>query len=412
MMPAPAGLAKGFSMNTELIAETPEEVGLDSAKVEALMARAAQEVREGLLPSCQIAIARGGSIGAMRTFARAAHDGAEPAATDRTRYVIFSCTKAIVSAAAWLLIRDGKLEASRRVVDYIPEFGTNGKEVVTVEQLFTHTAGFPDAPYRQEEWQDRAARLRRFGEWRLQWPPGSRYVYHPLASFWVIAELIDRLSGQDYRDFVHERIAVPFGLDALRVGVTEPDQTDIATIEFCGQWLTPRDYAENGWPAPPPELNRELLEAGVLGFNHPFVRAAGAPAAGGIMTAAELALFYQAMIAGGRTVDGTRLWSEAAMRDLLRVRTDGCIDPLWGNSPNRALGVVIAGGDGHARARGFSENHSPLAFGHGGAGGQIGWGDPVSGISLGYCTNGFDRNEIRQSRRSLELSTMAAACAI
>ena len=39
----------------------------------------------------------------------------------------------ITSAAAWLLIQDDKLDTDERVVDIIPEFGTNGKDVVRVE---------------------------------------------------------------------------------------------------------------------------------------------------------------------------------------------------------------------------------------------------------------------------------------
>ncbi len=47
---------------------------------------------------------------------------------------------------AWLLIGEGRLDIERRVVDYVPEFGTNGKDVVTVEQVMLHTSGFPRAP--------------------------------------------------------------------------------------------------------------------------------------------------------------------------------------------------------------------------------------------------------------------------
>ena len=105
--------------------------------------RAEREVREGLLPSAQIAVARHGQIAAMRTFGRVTHEGHEAAATNDTLYVVFSATKAITSAAAWLLIEEGKLVLDARVADFIPEFGTNGKDVVTVEQLFTHTSRLP-----------------------------------------------------------------------------------------------------------------------------------------------------------------------------------------------------------------------------------------------------------------------------
>ena len=95
----------------------------------------------------------------------------------------------------------------------------------------------------------------------------------------------------------------------------------------------------------------------------------------------------------------------------MRVRTEGYVDPVFGQPPNRGLGVVIAGGDGKANLRGFGKTNSPATFGHGGAGGQIAWGDPATGISIGYCTNGFDRNDIRQGRRGVAISSLAASCA-
>jgi len=77
---------------------------------------------------------------------------------------------------------------------------------------------------------------------------------------------------------------------------------------------------------------------------------------------------------------------------------------------NRSLGIVIAG-DEYRNFRGFARDNSPLAFGHGGAGGQIAWGDPVTGISIGYCTNGHDRNPMRLGRRGLSISKRVAGVA-
>ena len=78
---------------------------------------------------------------------------------------------------------------------------------------------------------------------------------------------------------------------------------------------------------------------------------------------------------------------------------------------NRGLGLMIAGG-ADRNYRSFGHTNSEHAFGHGGAGGQIAWGDPATGISIGYCTNGFDRDVIRQARRGVGISSRAAACAL
>ena len=185
---------------------------IDPAKLEALFERAEREVREGLLPSCQVALARHGRLVESRTFGRASPD---------SLYAVFSCTKAVSSAAAWLLIQEGKLRLDERVADVIPEFGTNGKEAVLVEHLLTHTAGFPRAPYAQGQWRDRAARLARFASWRLDWEPGTRFEYHASSSMWVVAELVERRSGAEWRDFVATRIARPLGLPDLRPALAD-----------------------------------------------------------------------------------------------------------------------------------------------------------------------------------------------
>jgi len=390
-----------------LIADRPEQVGLDSAKVDTLFQRAEREVREGLLPAVQIAIARDGKIGALRTFGRARQGGVEKPATDQTLFTIFSCTKAIMSAATWLLIGDGKLQENERVADIVPEFGTNGKDQITVQQVLLHIAGFPNAPYPQDEWLDRSKRLQRFSKWRLEWPVGSKLEYHPTSGFWVIAEIIERRSGKDFRDFVRERIALPLGLPEMRVGLPGEFHDRVAELVYVGEPLSDEERKKLGIP-PMPET--EVTEEAILGFNRPHVREAGVPGGGGIMTAGDLALFYQGLL-HNRAQDGSPIWRQEVLDDARRVRSEGYKDLIFGVPASRALGVVVAGGDGLANYRGFGKTNSPLAFGHGGAGGQIGWADPGTGISLGYCTNGFDRNDLRQGRRGVAISSLAAVCA-
>ncbi len=392
----------------QLFAEHPREVGLDPAKVEELFKRAQREVAEGLLPSCQIAIARNGRVGAMKTFGRAVQGGSDQPATNETLYCVFSCTKAIVSSAMWILIGDGKLSISERAAEIVPEFASNGKDGITVEQLLIHTGGFPNAPYAQRDWLDRGKRLEKFKSWRLEFPIGERFIYHATSAFWVMAEIIERRSGQDFREFVRDRIATPLGLPQLRLGAPPEEHKRIADIVYVGQALTPEEMKKMGWP-PMPET--EVNETMITGFNHPIVRQSGVPGGGGIMTAAELALFYQGLLHNSPVASGAPIWKVETLKEALRVRSGDYFDPIFKYKCNRALGVVVAGSDGLANYRGFGKTNSAGTFGHGGAGGQIGWGDPATGISLGYCTNGFDRNDLRQGRRGVALSSMTAVCA-
>src|SRR5258708_22624235 len=88
----------------KFFADSAAEVGLNPDKVQALMDRAEREVKEGVLPACQVAIARKGKIAAMRTFGRAVQGGVEKPATDATVFVAMTATKTTTSSALWLLI--------------------------------------------------------------------------------------------------------------------------------------------------------------------------------------------------------------------------------------------------------------------------------------------------------------------
>ncbi len=390
----------------EFFAESPEAVGLDPARVDDLLTRAEREVREGLLPSSQIAIARNGKIAATRTVGEVTHQGEPAPAGDETLYCIFSCTKAISSAAAWLLIQENRLGIDERVADIIPEFGTNGKEVVRVEQLFTHTAGFPHAPYHPLQWTDRTRRTERFARWKLNWEPGSKFEYHPSSSMWVIREICERRSGEDFREFVSKRIADPLGLPDLMLGVPPAQHGRLADCVHVGEAMTPDELeAQFGLRALP---ETEVTEDAILGFNREDIREAGNPGGGAFTSAADLALFYQALLTG-RGRGGVEIWKPETLRMAREIRSGDLVALPAGKRANRALGLIIAGDD-DKHFRGFGRTGSDQMFGHGGAGGQIGWADPVSGISLGYCTNGHDRHLLRQGRRGVGLSSRAGGC--
>ncbi|NJN50955.1 MAG: beta-lactamase family protein [Gammaproteobacteria bacterium] len=319
---------------------------------------------------------------------------------------VFCEPRTITAAAGWLLVQDGKLDTNDRVCDIVAEFGTHGKDIITVEQLFTHTAGFPHAPFKPTDWHDRKRRLERFGEWTLNWQPGSRFEYHPTSSMYVIAEIIERKSHVSFESFVKSRIIDALGIDDLYLGCPDAEHGRILNVEHVGDALTAKDYEALGIPAPPVT---EVTEEALTNFNDAAVRRVPIPGGGAVASAAAMALFYQGLLDGGVSLAGRKIWRDDTMRDALRVRTD--FPDYFGVPVNRALGVIVAG-DERRNARGFGHSNSPQAFGHGGAGGQIAWADPATGISFAYCTNGHDRNPLRQGRRGVSLSNRAAICAM
>jgi CubicO group peptidase (beta-lactamase class C family) len=382
---------------SEQILAAASECGLVVDQVAKLLERAQKEVNEGLLPAAQIALAKDGKLVFQASYG---------SAKDDSLTCIFSATKAITSAAAWLLMQEGKLSESEIVADIIPEFAANEKDQITVEQLFTHTAGFPSAPFAPLDWDDKEARLGRFTRWRLNWEPGSKFEYHASSSMYVIAELIERRSGMGYREFVRNRVLGLLGLKNLFVGLPASENARALPCEHVGDALTPEDYKKLGVPVPPVT---EVTEEAILAFNRPDVRAVGVPGGGGFATAGDLALFHQALLHGGLP-GSEELWPESTRTNVRRIRSGDFTDMLFKKPANRALGLIISGDDSRS-FRGFGKSNSPDAFGHNGAGGQLAWADPATGLSLGYVTPGHDRNGIRQGSRGVAISSIAAQCA-
>ncbi len=319
---------------------------------------AAEEIANGLT-ACQLAVGREGEIVWTESFGTA-----DP----ETRFGVASATKPIVASAIWLLIGDGLLDISRPVADYAPEFGANGKHAVTVEQVLLMICGFPSAMMGPLEGADPERRIARLAQWELEYEPGTQYVYHGGSAHWVLAELIERLGGLDFRDFVEQRVTQPLGLPRV-LGIPRAEQTKIAQLSGPAPSNRAFDYGE-------------MIEAGV-------------PGGGGVMTASTLALFYQALLhnPGG-------LWKADVLEDATTNIRCTLPDPLMNLPANRPLGVVIGAGFGTTWGK------SPTAFGWPGAGGQIGFAEPATGISFSFLQAG-DPDQTSQFGRALKLSSLA-----
>ena len=313
---------------------------------------AKRSVTEHGVPACQVAIAVDGDVQLFEAFGDC---------STSTRFPIYSATKPLVASAVWQLIGDGLLDVSLPVAHYVPEFGANGKDAVTVEQVMLHISGFPNAPMAPSVGADPKRRAARFAEWTLEWEPGSRFEYHPGTAHWVLAELLHRLGGGDFRDVIEQRVTAPLGLPRL-LGIPEDDQEDIALpVVADGGDTAIVDYLTNG-PA----------------------RAAGVPGGGGIATAEDVVRLYQAFLH-----DPKGLWDPAVLLDVKTNVRCNLPEPMMGVPVMRTLGLVLAGDDGKHQLRyaGFGKGASPAAFGHMGAHFQLAWADPATGVSVAYVNN-------------------------
>jgi CubicO group peptidase (beta-lactamase class C family) len=343
-----------------------------------LLGRARQLVDDGLTPALQLAVARDGEVVAFETFG---------AATNDSRFCVFSTTKPVVASVVWQLLGEGLLAPGQRIADLIPGFGTHGKDAVTLDQVLLHTAGIPGATIDPRTGPDPAARQEAFARWELEWEPGTRFEYHSASAHWVLVDLIQRVTGLDHRDALAQRVTTPLGLPRV-LGIPTADQGDVVAGVAVGATRT--------------DAQDELLEIA----NDPQVRAAGVPGGGGIMTAATLARFYQALL---RNPGG--LWDTDVLHDATTHVRNDFDDPMMQVPVHRTRGLVLAGDDGlhQFRQAMFGAACSPGAFGHAGAFSQVAWADPATGTSFVCVKNGYGDDMVADAMHVMPLADLAAA---
>ena len=338
---------------------------LDEGMLEQLREVVTHHIAAGRYPGAQFAVARDGTLALFTTLGDARLRPQPKPARDDTLWLLYSNTKVITACALWLLVERGALAFTDRIAAHLPGFEANGKGDITVIQLLTHQAGFPSATVPAAAWEDHGLLRRSVCEFSLEWTPGSRVHYHPLAAHWTVAVLIEALSGTEYRKFIRENVIEPLGLgDELYVGVPDAVQARCADMhepDADGKRQLPRE-----------ENNTEAF------------RRAGVPGGGGYGTARAMAAFYQMMLAGGK-LDGTRLLSPRLVQYVTRNLTGDRVDGYMGMPMHRGLGPHLRGTTD--TVRGLGSLASSRTFGHGGVGSSYCWGDPASDVSFAYLTN-------------------------
>jgi CubicO group peptidase (beta-lactamase class C family) len=363
--------------------------------VDALRHRIQAEIDDGHSLAAQYALGLHGEVVAGASFGTAQAD---------SRFVIFSATKAIVAMALLPHLADHSVELTAPVARYLPEFADNGKGGVTVLQLLTMQGGFPQALLGPDRWASSSLRRGQFAEWTLAWPAGTRTEYHPLAAHWVIAELIETMSGRPYAEVVNERVAAPAGVAPVLGPSAVPDATGgaVVTIRTAGS-VPSHEHLLGEFGRLDLVLDTTVSPEVLLGLNHPLAHAAAIPGGGGIARAADVATIYQSFM---HNPHGTH--PAEWLADATGTIRNGSINVSDGVPANRTIAGIVAGVDGLHQYRWFPD--APRAFGHHGAGGQICWVDLDSGLSFCFLHDTLQLDPSHDLRRCRELNALAIAC--
>ncbi len=142
-------------------------------------------------------------------------------------YDIASLTKIVATTISIMILEEkGDISLSDKVKKYFPEFSSDEKDKVTLEDLMRHRAGLPSgASPLQNESLD--LYLKRITSAPLNYTPKSKTVYSDL-SFILLGRIVEIVSGKKLSEFSEEHIYVPLKMKNTSYGVSLNGQNQCA----------------------------------------------------------------------------------------------------------------------------------------------------------------------------------------
>jgi CubicO group peptidase (beta-lactamase class C family) len=324
-----------------------------------------------------------------------------------TLQLVFSTTKGAAAICVARLVDAGKVRYDEPVATYWPEFAAEGKGGITVAQMMSHQAGLPyvDAVLSFDELMAVTPVVEALAAQKPVWEPGTAHGYHALTYGWLAGELVRRVDGRTIGRYFAEEVAAPLGLD-FHIGLPESEESRVSHLESMPPPTDPEEIAlmmQVMGPGTPGfralTMNGALiaLDPDNNQFNTRAVHATEMPAANGITTARSLARMYAATLG---EVDGFRLYGD----DTLAASSAEQV-----NGPDRSLVVESRFACGFMLHGELTPLLSDQAYGHAGAGGSLGYADPVNGVGYGYVMNQM-ASGIAGDPRTIDLNEAVRAC--
>lgn len=157
-----------------------------------------------------------GQVVYRKAFGNRSLEPRREAMTVDTAFDIASLTKVVATSVAVMqLVQKGDIRVNEPVAKYLPEFGQNGKEDVTIRQLLTHFSGLPEDLDLAQPWQGREAALQMAYAEKPIDPPGSRFLYSDV-NFIVLGALVERVSGMSLDQYCRQHIFSALGMSQTR----------------------------------------------------------------------------------------------------------------------------------------------------------------------------------------------------
>jgi D-alanyl-D-alanine carboxypeptidase len=238
-------------------------------------------MQRGNIPGMAVVVIKDGLVLEMKGYGYADRKN-QISVSANTHFGIGSVSKQFTATAVMLLVEDGKLDLDAPISQYLTDLPPTWQPL-TLRQLLNHTSGISeDNGWKAQNTKD----IIKVGNPKLDFPPGTAWAYSN-TGYVVAGLIIEKASGQSYRDFMHDRIFAPLGMNSTQAALTPVPNL---AVGLTGNGTESSDFSQWQW----------------------------AGAAGNIIsTATDMAKWVQALDAGKLLKPSSyqQLWAEAKLNN-------------------------------------------------------------------------------------------------
>ncbi len=364
---------------------SPNDAGMTDAQVQHIWHAVEGLYRSGNHPMVSLCLRRQGKIVLNRTIGHARGNGPDDRAatpkliaTPDTPVCLFSASKVVTAMLVHLLAERGQIDLLDPVSQYIPEYGVNGKRRATILHLLSHRGGVPhiEGKVSPELLFDRKAIMQMLCAAKPVSPSGYRLAYHAVTAGYILGELIERVTGQDLRDFLFENISKPMGMSCFNYGLAPEFRDQVALNSATGF------HPSLGTNAYLQHVLGGDLKLAVDVTNDPRFMDTICPA-GNIFTTTEQSGRFFEMLLNGGSYNGVQIFDPKTVFRATLESSKMSLDTTLLAPMNYSTGFMLG-----ADPVGLFGPMTSGAFGHLGFSNIFCWADPKRDISVSLLTTG------------------------
>lgn len=313
-----------------------------------------EAIEDEAFPGAVVLIWKDGKTIYEKAFGYYTYDKSSLKIKTNTIYDLASLTKVVATTTAAMICYDRNLfSLDDKVANYIPEFGVNGKENITLLNLLIHNSGL--TAWRKFYEKDLSADevLNEIYSSELEYIPGEKMVYSDLGII-TLGKIIEKVTGKSLDVFCNDEIFKPLEMNSTFYNPDDSLKIYCAPTEIDHYW---RMKSLQG------EVHDETsaMLNGVAGH------------AGLFSTASDISKLMSVLMNKGKLND----------KQFIQQNTIEYFTKRYSEASSRAIGWDTRSETGSSSGSYFSPN----SFGHTGYTGTSIWADPERNLFVVLLTN-------------------------